>query len=368
MDHKIRVAVLCGGMSAEHEISLISAVRVLGNLPVENYETALIVMSKEGSFHKIPARQLLAKELDPRKMQDLISSETLPLRGLDAFFTREDKTKLAFDVVFPILHGPLGEDGAIQGLLKVLGLPSVGADVLGSAIGMDKVVSKTILQAHGIETADFMCFSCGEKIDFQQLEAMFGFPMFVKPASLGSSIGIAKAHNQQELAMCIQQAFRFDTKVLVEQEVIGREIECAVLENDSILTSRACEIIPQCEFHSYESKYFAEKAARMDIPAKLDPLQTKQVQELSKKVFKLLSCEGMARIDFFLKSDGTWVVNEINTIPGMTPLSPFPLLWEDMNLPFTEVVRHLIEQALKRDQKRKTLALMPEEVSQCTIL
>jgi D-alanine-D-alanine ligase len=263
---------------------------------------------------------------------------------------------LQLDVIFPILHGPFGEDGTVQGLLKLAQIPFVGADVLGSAIGMDKDVMKRLLLQAGIPTARFLCAHrhCQDKLHFHEIVAALGLPFFVKPANLGSSVGISKVKAEKEFLPALEKAFQFDRKILIEEFIEGREIECAVLGNEYPIASLAGELIPTHEFYSYEAKYIDEKGAHFKIPAELSLECMSAVQQMAIDAFRILCCEGMARVDFFLKSSGALYVNELNTIPGFTKISMYPKLWESSGMPYSQLLDRLIQLAIERFHNVKT--------------
>ena len=267
------------------------------------------------------------------------------------------QTPRAIDVVFPVLHGPFGEDGTVQGLLKLAGVPFVGASVLGSAIGMDKDVMKRLLIGAGLPTPKFLAVQHSGMTDlrFEEVEERLGMPCFVKPASLGSSVGIAKAHNNAEFDAAVSDAFRYDDKILIEEFIRGREIECAVLGNEDPIASLPGEILPRHEFYSYEAKYIDEDGAAFEIPATLDESVVRDIQDLAVQTFKTLCCEGMARVDFFVRDDREPVVNEINTIPGFTKISMYPKLWEASGISYTELIDRLIQLALERFERERKL-------------
>ena len=256
-----------------------------------------------------------------------------------------------------LLHGPFGEDGTIQGLLKLAGVPFVGAGVLGSAVGMDKDVMKRLLRDAGIPIPGFLSFASNRPPKFKDVSRELGLPLFVKPANLGSSVGISKAKDETGFSKAVGDAFRYDTKILVEEAVQGREIECAVLGNDDPQASVPGEIIPTREFYDYDAKYVDENGARLEAPAKLNADTVRRVQELAIRTFQALNCEGMGRVDFFLKTDGTLLVNEINTIPGFTKISMYPRLWALSGISYTELIDRLIQLAIERfahEQKLRT--------------
>lgn len=261
----------------------------------------------------------------------------------------------SIDVVFPVLHGPYGEDGTIQGLLKLANLPFVGAGVLGSAVGMDKDVMKRLLRDSGIPVAKFLVFRKGEEFSFEKVIKNLGLPIFVKPANLGSSVGITKVKRKSDFKRAVKNAFSFDNKILLEEAVKAREIECSVLGNENPIASIPGEIKPNHEFYSYEAKYIDENGAEAIIPANLPEKIVKRVQELSIQTFKALNCEGLGRVDCFLKEDGEVLVNEINTIPGFTNISMYPKLWEASGISQTELIDKLITLAIERFEKEKKL-------------
>jgi D-alanine-D-alanine ligase len=261
------------------------------------------------------------------------------------------------DVVFPVLHGPFGEDGTVQGLLKLANVPFVGAGVLGSAVGMDKDVMKRLLRDAQIPIPRFLVFerSNASKIDFKAVKSALGLPFFVKPANLGSSVGISKVTAHKQFAGALTEAFRFDNKILIEEAIQGREIECSVLGNENPITSVPGEIVTRHKFYSYDAKYRDAKGAQLIVPAALSQDITKAVQGLALKTFKTLVCEGMARVDFFLRHDREIFVNEINTIPGFTQISMYPKLWEASGIPYRKLIDRLIQLALERFRREKKL-------------
>jgi D-alanine-D-alanine ligase len=258
------------------------------------------------------------------------------------------------DVVFPVLHGPFGEDGTVQGLLKLADVPFVGASVLGSAVGMDKDVMKRLLRDASVPIPKFLVYD-RQPIDFTEVKRYLGLPLFIKPANLGSSVGIHKINDEKTFAAAVADAFLYDKKVIFEEFIQGREIECSVLGNDNPIASVPGEIVPQHEFYSYEAKYIDEQGAELIVPAKLPKDIVKRVQELAVRSFKVLCCEGMARVDFFLKNNTDVIVNEINTIPGFTRISMYPRLWQESGISYTELIDRLIELAIDRHRKEKKL-------------
>lgn len=348
---KLRVGIIFGGRSAEHEVSLNSARNVYNALDKSKYEAVLIGITKEGHW------QFFNSVLTAGQKQTFFEtkeSEVKPLSKRPALVPKQDQIE-QLDVVFPVLHGPYGEDGTIQGLLKLAGIPFVGSDVLGSAIGMDKDVMKRLLKEADIPICRYKVVRQGEKILYEEIVKELGKTLFVKPANLGSSVGVYKVKSKKEYFDAIQKAFQYDTKILIEEAVDGREIECAVLGNDNPIASVTGEIILHHEYYSYEAKYIDPKGAEIKIPANISEDITHQIQELAKKTFLTLCCQGMARVDFFLTEDNTLYVNEINTIPGFTNISMYPKLWEASGIPYSELITRLIDLAIESHKKTSHL-------------
>jgi D-alanine-D-alanine ligase len=351
---KLNVGILFGGKSAEHEISLLSARNVYEALDREKYNPVLIGIDKKGCWHLNDEPQYLLNPDDPRLIrlkEDGNPVALLPSCG--GALTGQ----IRLDVVFPILHGPLGEDGTIQGLLKLADIPFVGAGVLGSAAGMDKDVMKRLLRDAGVPIGDFVCLRSHEKIPgFEELAARLGLPFFAKPANMGSSVGVNKIRGREEYLPGIADAFKYDSKIVIEEFIPGRELECSVLGNEESRASVPGEIKSTHEFYSYEAKYIDEHGAVMEIPANIPDETAGRVRELAIKTFKVLECEGLGRVDFFLKDSGEVIVNEINTMPGFTRISMYPKLWEASGVSYTELIDRLIVLALERFKKEKALA------------
>jgi len=337
----MRVAVLAGGRSSEHEISLASARSVLAALDPDRYDVTTVAIGRDGRW------ELGNGTGPPRELERPASSaaETLPVPA-DADVPA---TLANVDVVLPILHGPFGEDGTVQGLLELAGVPYVGAGVAASAVCMDKDLCKKVLHKSGIAVADHVAIREGD-----ELENPFGFPVFVKPARLGSSVGITKAHDEEELRAAVELARRHDDKVLVEEFVAGREVECGVLGNRRPLASVVGEIVPHSEWYDYDAKY-DEGGSDIIIPARIADEVAARVQAVAVDAFVATDCEGMARIDFFVREDGEVVLNEINTIPGFTETSVYARLFEASGIPYAELLRRLIDLALERHERRSTL-------------
>ena len=318
---KTNVAVIYGGRTGEHEVSLRSARSIIEAIDPEKYKVLHYVISKEGKW-------------SPRPI--------VPEPGGNA----------GIDVVFPVLHGTFGEDGTVQGLLELADLPYVGAGVMASAISMDKDMMKRVMKERELPVVDYWIPPRGS-IGFAKFEN--SFPMFVKPANLGSSVGISKVHNLEELLPAVGLASSYDRKVIVERGIIGREFECAVLGNDDPVAATPCEILPSREFYDYDDKYLLGQAQTV-IPADLSPEQTTEMQKLAVECYQAVECEGMARVDFLLESaTGKLYINEINTIPGFTSISMYPKMWEYSGLAMPKLIDRLIELALERHAAKHRL-------------
>jgi D-alanine-D-alanine ligase len=338
MSKKIKVVVLFGGKSAEHEVSIQSAKNVVSSLDPSKYDVVEVKIDKNGEW---------ATEIP----DDI-------------------------DVVFPVLHGPYGEDGSMQGFLKIKGLPFVGPSVLGSAVAMDKDVAKRLLRDAGLPVGKFLTLCKPDVIPnlfrdpqrnndemlkkvqhyrFADIEKELGLPFFIKPANLGSSVGISKVHTKSEFDQAINEAFLYDTKIIVEEFIKCREIECSVLGNDDPKASIPGEVTANHEFYDYDAKYIDENGAQLKIPADLSDDKIKEVQNLAIKTFKVLCLEGMARVDFFLTEEGKFLVNEANTLPGFTNISMYPKLWEASGISYSQLVDELIILAVERFEKEKGL-------------
>lgn len=349
---KLRVGILFGGKSAEHEVSLQSAKNIADAIDKEKYEVSLIAIDKAGHWLLPNQAEFLLNTSDPKKIAlNVVGNESVALvpqsSGEVTNLSRSEALP-AVDVVFPILHGPFGEDGTVQGLLKLAGVPFVGAGVLGSAVGMDKDVMKRLFRDAGLPIAKFKVLRQEEDVDFEAISKELGLPLFIKPANLGSSVGVSKAKNKEEFERAVTEAFEFDTKIIIEEFIAGRELECAVLGNQSPEASGVGEIIPHHEFYSYDAKYLDEDGASLIIPADISAEVAERLRTLAVAVFKTLSCEGLARVDFFYTKDGRLFVNEINTMPGFTNISMYPRLWGAAGVSYTDLISRLIDLALER--------------------
>jgi D-alanine-D-alanine ligase len=359
MKNKLRVAILFGGRSAEHEISLISARNIAAAMDQNKYQIIAIGIDKQGRwFYDEGARLLLGdrqKQVTGNASAQLTA--VLPGAGDSSLVRLAGRVLGPVDLVFPVLHGPFGEDGTVQGLLKLANLPFVGASVLGSAIGMDKDVMKRLLRDAEIPIGRFLVYdrhTVGQ-INFARIKKTLGQPLFVKPANLGSSVGISKVNSRAELDQAVRKALRFDNKILIEEFIPGREIECSVLGNDDPIASLPGEIVTGHDFYSYDAKYIDDHGARLEIPAKLPKTIVKQVQEIAIRTYKALCCEGMARVDFFVTTSGKVLVNEINTIPGFTQISMYPKMWQASGIAYPRLIDRLIQLALRRYRQEQKL-------------
>jgi len=363
MKKKINVGILFGGKSAEHEVSVQSAKNIYEAIDKNTYNVTMIGISKEGQWvvdHNFEKGIVPAYVESPQRPEDTLALVTGP--GEKQFITLNGTNVLEkLDVIFPVLHGPFGEDGTVQGLLKLANIPFVGAGVLGSAVGMDKDVMKRLLRDAKLPNAKHVLlhkYTAGNtNPDFQEITALLGLPLFVKPANLGSSVGISKVNNEEEFHQAIAEAFKYDHKLIVEETITGREIECSVLGNENPIASIPGEVINLKGFYSYDAKYIEENASIVEIPAKLTPEEIAKVQETAVKTFKVLCCEGLARVDVFLTPSGEVIVNEINTIPGFTKISMYPKLWQESGISYGELIDRIIRLALEkfeRDMELKT--------------
>lgn len=351
---RLRVGILFGGRSGEHEVSLASAASVIRGLDPEKFEAVPIGISKEGHWLVGGAAQKMLPEVLKGGQRVMMTADPT-----DAALIPLDRSGggQRIDVVFPVMHGTYGEDGTIQGLLDLAGVPFVGAGVLGSAIGMDKDVSKRLLQVAKIPVVPWIAVPRADwerdPKEIQELvEKKFKYPVFVKPATLGSSVGMSKVHSREELAPALNLAAEFAMKILVERCIVGREIEVSVLGNHDPKASIPGEIVPHREFYDYTAKYL-EAGSQIVIPAKLPPAQVKTIQEYAVEAFRALELSGMARVDFFVeKKAGKIFLNEVNTIPGFTSISMYPKMWEASGIPFRELIDRLIELALEMHREK----------------
>ena len=352
MSKKTTIGLICGGTSGEHEVSLVSAYNIQAALDREKYEVLIIAIDKNGAWFLGSSPELLENTHDVRQVTFKKNLPTaLPQTGSSGnenlTAKQQSGSELAeVDVFFPITHGKLGEDGALQGLLELFGKPYVGADVYGSAICMDKDVTKRLLQHHGIPVSRYKLLRNPKDLSFEDAVRDLGDTLFVKPCREGSSLGVSKVRTEEEYKLALQQAFAADRKVLVEEAISGREIECSVLGNDSPEAASVLgEIVPLREFYSYEAKYVDDDGAELKIPAEIDPKVSLKIRKSAVEAFLITECRGMARVDFFLRDDNTFILNEINTLPGFTKISMFPKLWDASGLAYPKLLDRLIELA-----------------------
>lgn len=360
MDKKI-LAIICGGRSVEHEISLISAQNIFKAIDEDKFTVILIGVDKKNQFWLLDTKQPFLNSESPETIKlNLEKSELvvfLPGQSKVLMGVEDKSIRQVVDIVFPILHGALGEDGTIQGLLKISDIPVVGSDVLGSAIGLDKDVSKRLLKEAGIPVAKFLIFESEKQalVDWPEIVSKLDLPLFIKPVNTGSSVGINKVQNEPEFEKAVAEAFRYDKKIIVEQAINGREIECSILGNRQPTVSLPGEIIPKDKFYSYRAKYLDKDGAILKVPIELPKEITETIQELSIKAYKVLNSGGMARVDGFLTENGEYYINEINTIPGFTNISMYPKLWEASGLTYKELIDKLIQLAMERFEKEKKI-------------
>lgn len=391
MAEKIRVGIIFGGRSSEHEVSLTSASCVLKAIDRTKYDVIPIGITKGGQWlvgedvlpllsSRSPELGQGKQELQSDHAQEVLPVSLLPVPGkggLVSLGSEEDGVEVSrladgLDVVFPVLHGTYGEDGAIQGLLELADLPYVGCGITGSAVAMDKAMAKAVLAAGGFPQLPYLVVlrSQWEKnpaVVEREVETHLGYPCFVKPASLGSSVGISRVRNSAELQPALAEAAIYDRKLVIEKDAgNAREVECSVLGNDDPIASIPGEIVPSREFYDYVAKYH-DSDSQLIIPARISPKATRKVQELAVGAFKSLDCVGMARVDFFVdRTTEAVYINELNTIPGFTPISMYPKLWEASGIPYGELIDRLIELAMDRyrDKQRNVTSFSPKEMKQ----
>lgn len=362
MQSKINVAIVFGGRSTEHAISLLSAQNVYNYLDKDKYNPILIGIDKSGQWHYNEEHMHLLNSNDASK----IKMEATPSPVLLSQNTNEkklissqtNKTISEIDVIFPVLHGTYGEDGSIQGLAKLANIPVVGCGILGSAIGMDKDIMKRVLRDSNINVAPWITIrNNSSNISYLEVKDILGSEVFIKPANLGSSVGVSYCKSEETFEKSLDYALKYDHKVIIEKKILGREIECAVLGNSNPKASIPGEIIPQDGFYSFENKYLDENGAVLKIPADLTDNQVSKIQALSLETYSVLECRGMSRIDMFMTENEDLIINEINTIPGFTNISMYPKLWEHTGVTQKELISKLIELAIDEHQRNNYLKL-----------
>ncbi|MDR0815325.1 MAG: D-alanine--D-alanine ligase [Bacteroidales bacterium] len=356
---KLKVAIIFGGKSAEHEVSLISATNIYHAVDTAVYEPVLLGVDKNNRWYY--HADYANAEVDLTKRSYFEGASPVYLKNEKGKFTMTDaqnhETLGSFDVAFPIIHGTFGEDGTLQGVLKSLDIPFVGPDVLGSAVAMDKDLTKRLLRDAGIPIADFFTLHRHHPAahTYEEIKEKLGLPLFVKPANAGSSVGVSKVTDKPSFEAAVAEAFRFDNKILVEEAVIGKEVECAVLGNEYPKPSVVGEITASKDFYSYDAKYLSADGAKLKIPAEINETISDSIRIIAVKAYQAISCEGMSRVDFLLRNDGTFVLNEINTLPGFTSISMYPKLWEHTGIPYKDLITELIRLAIARHDRDSKL-------------
>lgn len=358
---KKTVALIFGGKSAEHEVSLRSAKNIADALDKEKFTPILIGISKEGSWYRFSDQAIFdstTKIIDHALPSGAESVALIALKGQPVIYSLKDHSKTTLDIAFPILHGTMGEDGTIQGLFKMVQVPFVGCGVWSSASGMDKEIMKRILSEAQIPSARYLLLTPEKKSSYDEVVAKLGTPFFIKPANAGSSVGVHKIKSETDFSKGLADAFQFDTKVLAEEFIKGRELECSVMGlNEAPFASLPGEVIPQHEFYSYEAKYIDENGALLKIPAELPKEALEKLQSIAKKTYQVMGCDGLTRVDFFLQANGDFYVNEINTLPGFTKISMYPKMWEATGLSYKDLISKLIQfgfDKYQQEQKLKT--------------
>lgn len=346
--NKLNIGLIYGGKSTEYEVSLRSAKSVLDALDKEKYNVRLIHVLKTGEW-------VTSTDLTEIDLTLVDEKETMKVIPGNQFETESGEIQL--DSIFSVLHGTYGEDGNVQGLLECANVAYVGCDTKGSAVAMDKDVTKRLLDYHHIQVANGIVVHSYEKdvVDFNLIEEALGLPMFIKPANQGSSVGVSKVENEDEFNHALNDAFKFDDKVLIETAIVGREIEVSVLGNDELIVSIPGEIVSNVDFYDYESKYLTDDGATLIIPAKLTEDETKKIQEVAENTYRTLDSLGYARVDVFLTEDGEVIVNEVNTLPGFTSISMYPKLMEQSGIPYSELLDRLIDLSIERYNEKNKL-------------
>lgn len=355
---KTKVAIVFGGKSAEFEVSLNSASNIFNEIDKDKFDVILIGVDKKGDWYynaDYPAHQVSL----PTNDYFGNAQQVLLGKGQEntSVLSKKDNRAIAhFDVAFSIIHGTFGEDGTLQGFFKSLDIPFVGPDILGSAICMDKEVTKRLLRDNNIPIADFITLRKNQnKVTFEQATEKLGLPLFIKPCNAGSSVGVNKVTDQKSFDHAIDDAFKYDNKILIEEAIVGKEVECAILGNEDPKASVIGEIVPTKDFYSYDAKYNDAEGAKMKIPADIDAATEKQLRQTAVEAFQIVCCEGLSRVDFFLRSDNSFVLNEINTLPGFTAISMYPKLWGATGISYPDLIANLIGLAIARHKRDRQL-------------
>jgi D-alanine-D-alanine ligase len=357
---KTRVGILYGGKSPEHNVSLSTAMAVMNAIDKNKFDVIPIYITTEGQW--IKGERLTGKVNDIKQLQfqsDAKAIIPVALNQTPAAADGKKQEEETVDVIFPLLHGPNGEDGTVQGLLELLNIPYVGNGVLASAVGMDKVVMKNLFAQAGLRQAKYVSFtkrewSSNEEAAYDKVEQELGYPCFVKPANAGSSVGITKCKQRDDLKAAFAEAFKYDRKIIIEEAIVGREIEIGVIGNDDPICSVVGEIVPKKEFYDYQAKY-EDGDTELIIPADVTKEQYETIKQMAITAFKALDLSGLVRADFFLTEDGEVYINEINTMPGFTPYSMFPLLWKHSGISYSELIERLVQLAIERHEEKQTI-------------
>jgi len=370
MEDKLRIAVIFGGQSSEHEVSRISAESVLKNIDRDKYDVVMLGITKDGRWLSYDGPvgligtgewQGIAEAKANKRISGLPGEHMYSsARGILSAAGAESRDN-KIDVVFPVLHGCNGEDGTIQGLLELAGIPYVGSGVLGSALGMDKAYARIIFEKEGIPQCKYLVFS-RKQIEqetedvLNKIEEALPYPCFIKPSNAGSSVGVSKAHDRAELETALELAARYDRRIMIEEFLDAKEAECAILGNDDPIASTVGEVVPCNEFYDYEAKYNRGDSSEVIIPAQIPDADIQKIKEYAVRAFKALDCSGLSRVDFFVHKDtGEIYINEVNTLPGFTSISMYAKLWEASGIPYSKLVERLIDLAIERfeDNKRE---------------
>jgi D-alanine-D-alanine ligase len=360
MTEKLNIAVLCGGQSAEHEVSIQSAKNVIQALNPQRYNVLPFFISKQGAWYLLDSSEIILRNAAMSTLPAEILGERLMLNLGNPhpfMLASEPFREVKVDVIFPVWHGTHGEDGTLQGMLELMNVPYVGAGTLGSAVCMDKEITKILLHSAGITVAKWLVVHKEQRsqLSFAEVVVALGLPFFVKPANTGSSVGVAKVKSSEDFVGAMATAGQYDHKIILEEFISGREIECAVLGNEKIEASLPGEIIPHHEFYTYAAKYLDPEGASLKTPAEIPEHLIEKIKQLAIKSFRALCCEGMARVDFFLTPDERLYVNEANTLPGFTLISMYPKLWAISGLNYNILVDRLVTLALQRFEKNRVL-------------
>jgi D-alanine-D-alanine ligase len=349
MSKKKKVIILYGGRSVEHGVSVNSARNIFEFINKDLFEPLPIGISKSGQWFLTSG---VTKDIEQGKALGLILDAQSP-----GFTILSSGDRIKADIIFPVLHGTDGEDGSIQGLIKAMDIPMVGTSVLGSSISMNKITSKRLLKEAGLPVTKFLTYRHADQtnLTFEYIAKIIGVPFMVKAASLGSSVGVSKVKNEADFKAAVEEAFRYDDSLLVEEYITGREIECAILGNYPPEASYPGEIVinPKYEFYTFDAKYVDPDAVRIDVPAKLESRDAEKIREVSVKAYQALHCEDFSRVDLFLTKDGNIYINEINTIPGFTNSSMYPMMWKERGIGFTELISRLLNLAQERYDRGK---------------